>query len=314
MKYLVMECHLSYAVVLDENGGFRTVANRNYEVGQTVTDIVEMEAPQKKTTIFWGKRFGAIAACLVLVLGMLFVMNGSPYSPIDLSIPYASVYMTINPEVRIDVNRWDMVVGLAGINEDGVTLLQDYEYRQKKLDLVMQELVDRAIDLGFLHEGGTITLTLDGDSGWVVDHSTQLDSQIQDHLTDRISVTIDIEIPHGTGNTVPGTTVPVGPETDYGDSAYEAGTTPYDDTDYGPNSDGVTDYDTPYESTDPGDSGLTDYDEPTEADTDYGPGNDGVTDYDTPYEEPDTDYGPESDGVTDYDGETDYSDTDYDAA
>ena len=81
----------------------------------------------------------------------------------------------------------------------------------------------------------------------------------------------------------------------------------YDDTDYGPDSDGITDYD----DTDygPNADGITDYD-----DTDYGPNADGVTDYD------DTDYGPNADGVTDYDdtdygpnadGITDYDDTDY---
>ena len=79
-------------------------------------------------------------------------------------------------------------------------------------------------------------------------------------------------------------------DTDYGPNA--DGVTDYDDTDYGPNADGVTDYD----DTDygPNADGVTDYD-----DTDYGPNADGVTDYD------DTDYGPNADGVTDYD-DTDY--------
>ena len=94
--------------------------------------------------------------------------------------------------------------------------------------------------------------------------------------------------------------------TDYGDTDYGPnadGVTDYDDTDYGPNADGVTDYD----DTDygPNADGVTDYD-----DTDYGPNADGVTDYD------DTDYGPNADGVTDYD-DTDYGPnadgiTDYD--
>lgn len=52
MKYIVMECHPGYAVVLDEEGRFLKVANLQYETGQTVTDVVEMEisqaAPQKK--------------------------------------------------------------------------------------------------------------------------------------------------------------------------------------------------------------------------------------------------------------------------
>ncbi len=94
-------------------------------------------------------------------------------------------------------------------------------------------------------------------------------------------------------------------DTDYGPGS--DGVTDYTDTDYGPGSDGVTDYnDTDYG---PGSDGVTDYN-----DTDYGPGSDGVTDY------TDTDYGPGSDGVTDYtdtdygpgsDGVTDYNDTDY---
>ena len=68
-----------------------------------------------------------------------------------------------------------------------------------------------------------------------------------------------------------------------------------DDTDYGPDSDGITDYD----DTDygPNADGVTDYD-----DTDYGPNADGVTDYD------DTDYGPNADGVTDYDDDDWYGD------
>ena len=87
-------------------------------------------------------------------------------------------------------------------------------------------------------------------------------------------------------------------DTDYGPNA--DGVTDYDDTDYGPNADGVTDYDdTDYDDTDygPNADGITDYD-----DTDYGPNADGVTDYD------DTDYGPNADGVTDYDDDDWYGD------
>ena len=45
MKYLVVECGLSYAVVLDEEGRFLKVANLHYQVGQTVTDVIEMRLP-----------------------------------------------------------------------------------------------------------------------------------------------------------------------------------------------------------------------------------------------------------------------------
>lgn len=41
MKYLVMECHPGYAVVLDDEGRFWKVANMGYEVGETVDDVIK---------------------------------------------------------------------------------------------------------------------------------------------------------------------------------------------------------------------------------------------------------------------------------
>ena len=80
----------------------------------------------------------------------------------------------------------------------------------------------------------------------------------------------------------------------------------YDDTDYGANNDGVTDYGTSnYDDTDygPNNDGVTDYGTSNYDDTDYGPNNDGVTDYGTSNYD-DTDYGPNGDGVTDYTSNT----------
>ena len=40
MKYLVMETHPAYAVLLDEEGRFLKAANLNYQVGDTVQNVV----------------------------------------------------------------------------------------------------------------------------------------------------------------------------------------------------------------------------------------------------------------------------------
>ncbi len=290
MKYMVMECHPGYAVVLSEDGQFLKAANRNYTVGETVTDVILMQVPQKqekKNILRLMRPLVAVAACLVLMFTVFFYQNGA----------YASVYITINPQVRIDVNRRDMVVGLEGVNQDGIDLIAGYEYSRKDLDTVMDELVQRAITMGYLHEGGQVTLTLDGaDEQWKTQQTDHLSQQLNQYLAQTITVTIDVQ-------TLPkGETFPRNDDdTDYGDSDYAD--TPYESrpqetvTDYG---EGQTDYDA---DTDYGadSDGVTDYD-----DTDYGPDNDGVTDYEpTSQTQPDTDYGPDSDGVTDYD-DTDY--------
>ena len=48
MSYIVMECHSSYAILLDEEGRFLKAANLHYEVGQTVYDPVLMRDKRKK--------------------------------------------------------------------------------------------------------------------------------------------------------------------------------------------------------------------------------------------------------------------------
>ena len=309
MKYMVMECHLSYAVVLDEEGRFLKVANRHYEVGQTVTDIVEMQVPQsavqKKKANKWMYLLAAMAACLVLMVTSVFQMG---------QMTYASVYMTINPEVRIDVNRNDVVVGLDGINPDGNDLIAGYEYKKKDLDLVMDELVDRAIDMGYLHEGGQISLVLDADSDeWIIVHSDTLTTQLNEHLNEKLSVTIEVTDTKEQSNQV---VIPVAPEeeSDYSESDYgetEQTTAPpvssqpsesdYNDSSY---DDGQSDY------------GESDYAENSQSDygeqSDYGT-DDGQSDYESQSEYDSDDI--EVDGASNYndDGQSDYSsDTDSD--
>lgn len=47
MEYLVMECGLSYAVVLDSEGRFLKVPNLGYEVGQTLNRVVLQDEPPR---------------------------------------------------------------------------------------------------------------------------------------------------------------------------------------------------------------------------------------------------------------------------
>ena len=284
MKYMVMECHPGYAVVLSEDGRFLKVANMRYETGQTVTDVVELCLPQlqeeaaKKKKRRWMSSLAAVAACLVLVVTSVFFTS---------QMTYASVYMAINPEVRIDVNRNDVVVGVEGVNADGVDLLEGYDYREKGLDLVMDELVDRAIDMGYLHEGGQIALTLDAhDNEWVVTHGDTLTTQLNEYLTEKLTITVEI-------------------------TAQSA----RDDQVFYPSEDGETDY------------GESDYGEaapaaevpavPDDSDTNYDDSwtnYDGATNDDNSDDDGQTDYGPEDDSDDDGDDEaqTDYSSSDYD--
>lgn len=185
MKYIVLECHPGYAVVLDADGRFLKVANRHYTVGQTVTDVVQMQHPSVKRPRRWLYSLAAVAACLALILGI--ALPGAQQ-------PYGSVYIKINPEVRIDVDKNDMVVGLEGVNQDGADLIRDYDFTKKDLDAVTDELVDKAIEMGYLHTDGQITICLDSQDQLWVEHHCQ---SLSHHLQERLGVTVQIQ-PHHT--------------------------------------------------------------------------------------------------------------------
>ena len=200
---------------------------------------------------------------------------------------YASIYMSINPAVRIDVNRNDVVVGLNGVNSDGNDLIEGYNYKKKDLELVVDELLDMAIEKGYLYEGCKITLVLDAENNeWIVTRSDALSKQLDDYLSEKITVIIEITDKKSNDQII----IPINPndsdydDSDYGDSDY--GDSDYDDSDYGDSDYQSSDYDdSDYQSSDYDDSDYqsSDYD-----DSDYQP-----SDYD------DSDYASDS-GITDY--------------
>ena len=282
MKYLVMETHPAYAVVLDEEGRFLKAANLRYQVGDTVQNIVELRQPKPRTPAVWRALPGltAAAACLCLVFFGWYQPNYTAYGTLRIQI---------NPDVEMTVSRTDRVLDLEGLNSDGEDLIEGYSYRGKDRETAANELVERAINMGYLSGGETVSITVNSaDADWQAREEAQVRAQLEGRYGETVVIRLGsdpVPVVTPSRSDPPEVVIPVTPPTSTGEDSN------HDDTDYGPNAGGVTDY----------------------ADTDYGPNSDGVTDY------ADTDYGPYTDGVTDYEdrsgGREDDSagnDTDYD--
>lgn len=248
MKYMVMECHTGYAVLLDEEGRFWKAADLHYEVGQTVENPLLMKQPQpsgrRRITRLVSSTVAAVAACLFLFFGFGYYQN---YLRI-----YSSIYLSINPEVQMDLNRYGNVVRLTGTNEDGAKLLEGYSGRGKDKLTVADELIDRAIEMGFLSEGGQVSFFIDSpEDALFQEYGTELRAEINEHLDGRITITIEIVNYQNTPET----------ESSVSETAAPPSAAP---------SDGVTDYA-------PADDTEDDY-----GDTDYGPENDDDADDSAP--------------------------------
>lgn len=187
MSYLVMECRAGYAVVLDDQGRFQKVPNLGYEVGQQLDSVVIL--PEKnKTVLPFGRRLVSLvaaAACFCL----LFLGSNQL-----LLTSYGTVRLQINPDVLLEMNRLDYVIGLTGMNEDGSKLIEGYRYRGKRLEAVSEELADLAVKEGFLHDGGKITLTVESkNEKWRTDKETVLPEKISTYMGNKVTVHLSDE-------------------------------------------------------------------------------------------------------------------------
>ncbi len=208
MSYLVMECHPGYAVVLDQQGRFLRVANQNYQVGQRVQRVIEMQPVHKenKPKLLY-LRVAVAAACLCLILfgGWQMFLN-----------PYGSVRMQINPDMNIIVNRLDCVIRVEAINGDAKVFLDGYDPDFQKIDKVTDELADRARKMGYLKTDGQIHLTVESThENWKIATQDRLITELKVHtggeiivvpVTKPASPAEPTEIP-----TEPPTTVPTEP-------------------------------------------------------------------------------------------------------
>lgn len=185
MTYLVMECHPSYAIVLDNEGRMIKAANLGYQEGQVVGEIIARQTP--KAPILFRLAPLAAAACLCLA-----VLGGGAYGAYGM--PYGTVEVRINPDVKMSVSYMDRVVGLEGVNEDGKKLIDQVSYKGRDSEYMTGILVERAMEMGYLTEGGTVYVAASGGSErWKAKRADAIRTGLDTLLKDSIPVEVHVE-------------------------------------------------------------------------------------------------------------------------
>ena len=201
--------------------------------------------PRKKAIPLWKPLSGlaGLAACFCLVFFGYYRPNFTAYGTLRIQI---------NPDVEMTVSRTDRVLDLEGLNEDGEDLIAGYSYRGKDRETTAEELVERAIDMGYLSDGDTISITVNSsDPEWRAREEVQVQAQLEERYGESIVIQLGGSPQQPSPAPASGTeevVIPVTPPTPAptGEEAAPVSdpdrTTVNSDTDYGPSGDGVTDY------------------------------------------------------------------------
>ncbi len=318
MTYLVMECHPGYAVVLDQTGRFLKVANLNYQVGETVSFVIECTAEEEPVTIHSLRRRRILLSAASLAASFFLAVLGTWHICLT---PYGAVRIQINPDLKLTVNRLDYVISADGLNDDGLRLLDGYRFRGQKLEQASDDLADRAMEMGYLKEGGQILLTLESShENWIAKTEDRLLTELENHLNDTVSVTASAapEIPASADTPLPetaptdtlsdvpvnaGSDAPAGSDADASAPAPSSGISRFQNTDEEEDDDSEDDEDEEHTGKDREDFPEEDDDE---EDEDCGGDDSG----DSPEEDDGNENAENDDGVEDHEEPENHDDDD----
>lgn len=125
MKAVVVEIHSGFAAVLSDDGRITKVKNRNYAIGQ----VIEMKQELAKKIRFMSSVAAAVA-----------VVFGCGIAAYAYWTPYSYVSLDVNPSIEYSLNRFDRLLEVTGVNEDGEDIVE-----QLQLDALRNQKIDQAI-------------------------------------------------------------------------------------------------------------------------------------------------------------------------
>jgi hypothetical protein len=182
MKGIVVEINEKDAVILSDEGLFKKIKNKNYQIGQTIR-IGE----NKKFASKWIVGAASMAAALALCTTGAFAY----YTPTDY------VSMDVNPSVEYSVNRFDRILDVKAVNDDGKAILSELDLKNKKLQDAMKETLDQLIKDGYLTDdpdSGVVITTSNEDMDEAEKLASNLEQEIKVYLdTDGITAEVDAE-------------------------------------------------------------------------------------------------------------------------
>ena len=112
MKAVVLEIRKDKAAVMTKDGQILKIRNKHYNIGQELNITAD---------VTFMRRFAPLAGTAAAAL--VFLGSGA-YA---YAMPYGVVSLDVNPSIEYTINRFDRVLSVTGINDDGRDILSEID-------------------------------------------------------------------------------------------------------------------------------------------------------------------------------------------
>lgn len=184
MKAVVVEKKDGFVAVLSEDGNITKTADKSYQIGQ----VIEM----KEKRIYNSKKFVASAAA-VAVLFVTGSIGAWAYTT-----PYTYVSLDVNPSIEFSVNRFDQVINVTAVNDDGEDILQEINAENldnQPIEEAIAQTVDQIAENGYFEviTGTNTDQTVVSGGGIVISTSSE-DEEKADELAGELQEAVEEQV------------------------------------------------------------------------------------------------------------------------
>ena len=130
IKVVVLDVTGNEATVMTDDGDIMGIRNRGYDIGQEIN--IKKTAGTLATKVYRFMPAVAAAAAVILLVAGIRVY----------ATPYGTVSLDVNPSIEYTINRFDRVLNVSGVNEDGNNILA-----QMDSDALINKDIEDAVEL-----------------------------------------------------------------------------------------------------------------------------------------------------------------------
>lgn len=176
MKSVVVEIKGDYAALLKDDGTVAIKKNKNYSIG----DVVMV-----KEGSFAKKIRAAVAAAMFFMIASVGVAA--------YEAPYYYVSLDVNPGILLKVNLFEKVIGVEGINQDAVEIIQDLDLKNKGIETALCNAIERIKEKGYFVKNNNIIIAASSKNNAKAEQlALKLKDAAEDEVTDE-GINVDVD-------------------------------------------------------------------------------------------------------------------------
>lgn len=152
MKAVILDTDKNEATVMTDGGDIIGIRNNGYEIGQEII----LHRRKKRASI---NRITGIVAAAAAALVITGGIGGYAYYT-----PYGTVSLDVNPSIEYTINRFDRVLDVTGINNDGDDILFGLDTKSlinRNIETAIEDTIEQIDAEGYFsdEDGNYVVLT-----------------------------------------------------------------------------------------------------------------------------------------------------------